>query len=98
MYSTMALAAFPWMIDFITLAAFVMYFSTVGKSMGGNNQLGGLFQIGKSKAKLYNPKSAQKVTFRDVAGCEEVRSICLYHFLQPGKGRSGGIRQFPEAP
>ncbi|KAL6950884.1 AAA ATPase afg3 [Hanseniaspora vineae] len=38
---------------------------------GGKN--GGIFQVGKSKAKLFNEETDIKVKFQDVAGCDEAK-------------------------
>lgn len=40
----------------------------------GSQSLGGLFSIGKSTARLFDGKGKIKVTFKDVAGCDEVLS------------------------
>ena len=40
-------------------------------SSGGKN--GGIFQVGKSKAKLFNEETDIKVKFQDVAGCDEAK-------------------------
>ena len=40
---------------------------------GGGGGLGGVFNVGKSQAKMYDKSGAQKVTFKDVAGLEEAK-------------------------
>ena len=40
---------------------------------GGGGGLGGVFNVGKSQAKMYDKTGAQKVTFKDVAGLEEAK-------------------------
>lgn len=54
------------------------------RNAGGGGP-GGIFAVGKSTAKLFNAKGKVKVTFKDVAGCEEVQcvlfSTCDFIFL-----------------
>jgi len=40
-----------------------------GGSGGGGGPMGGMFSMGKSKAKKINPETIE-VTFKDVAGCD----------------------------
>ena len=40
------------------------------RQMGGGNGSGGIFGVGKSKAKVYEGKDAMKITFKDVAGLQ----------------------------
>lgn len=42
-------------------------------SQRGSGAGGGVFGIGKTKAQLYNPNTAVKVRFADVAGCDEAK-------------------------
>lgn len=46
----------------------------IGSLRNAGGGPGGIFAIGKSNAKLFNAKGKVKVTFKDVAGCEEVQS------------------------
>jgi len=57
---------FFWLLP-IGLIVMLFYFST--RSMRGGAG-GGLFNIGKSKAKLFDEKSQMSVSFKDVAGLE----------------------------
>ena len=61
-------------IGFIVLMNFMSR-----KQMGGNSGGGGIFGVGKSKAKQYDAKSSGGVTFKDVAGLagakEEVMEV-----------------------
>ena len=51
----------------------LFYFSTRSlRGMGGNSG-GGIFNMGKSKAKMFNHESAVKVKFSDVAGMDEAK-------------------------
>ena len=43
------------------------------KNMGGGGPGGGIFNVGKSQAKLYENENNVKVTFKDVAGLEEAK-------------------------
>lgn len=51
---------------------FVM-FRPMQKGMGGQGGSGGIFNVGKSQAKLYEKENNMKVTFKDVAGLEEAK-------------------------
>lgn len=43
------------------------------RMQGGGGAGGGVFSVGKSKAQLFDKDSAQKVTFKDVAGLSEAK-------------------------
>ena len=43
----------------------------MGRSDGGN---GGVFNVGKSKAQLFDKENGTNVTFRDVAGLHEAKT------------------------
>ncbi|CDK25134.1 unnamed protein product [Kuraishia capsulata CBS 1993] len=47
--------------------------SQVRKSGKGSAGMGGLFNVGKSKAKIFNQETDIKVNFKDVAGCDEAK-------------------------
>ena len=51
---------------------FIM-FRPMQKGMGGGQGGGGIFNVGKSQAKLYEKENNVKVTFKDVAGLEEAK-------------------------
>lgn len=51
---------------------FIM-FRPMQKNMGGPGGNGGIFNVGKSQAKLYEKENNVKVTFKDVAGLEEAK-------------------------
>lgn len=57
----------PWLL-FIGIWIFMIRNISGGAGGGGAK---GLFNFGKSKAKLMGDDGAQKVTFKDVAGCDE---------------------------
>ena len=52
----------------ILLIVFIVYMNRRMMSQAGNG--GGVFSVGKSKAQLFDKSSANKVTFKDVAGLE----------------------------
>ena len=47
----------------------------------GGGREGGIFSVGKSKAKMYDVETQAKVRFKDVAGCEEAK-IEIMEFVQ----------------
>lgn len=53
-------------------------------SQGPGGAAGGIFKIGKSKAKLFNQETDVKIKFKDVAGCEESKEEIMefVKFLQ----------------
>lgn len=55
-----------------------------GAGGAGGNGPGGIFKIGKSKAKLFNQETEVKIKFKDVAGCEESKEEIMefVKFLQ----------------
>lgn len=57
-----------WLILPVLMIVVLMYFST--RSMRGGGGGSNVFNIGKSKAKEFDEKSGQLVTFKDVAGLE----------------------------
>lgn len=59
---------FSWIFSLILI---VVLWSFFFKKMGGSGS-GGILSVGKSKAKLYNENDNLKVTFKDVAGIDEV--------------------------
>ena len=61
------------------LIIFAFFFLTTRSSMKGMGGGGGIFNVGKSKAKLYDGKKPTNITFKDVAGLagakEEVMEV-----------------------
>lgn len=57
-------------LPFILLIAFWVWMM---KRMQGGGGGGGVFNVGKSKAQLFDRDSSQKVTFKDVAGLSEAK-------------------------
>lgn len=63
-----------WLLFPILLVALWLFmFRKMNKGMGGGAQGGGIFSVGKSKAKLFDKENNIKVTFKDVAGLEEAK-------------------------
>jgi cell division protease FtsH len=62
-----------WGFDFIWMILMVgvfIFFIVSMRNMRGGGSGGGLFNIGKSKAQLFDGKTQQPVSFKDVAGLE----------------------------
>ena len=65
-----------WLWIILMIVFFVMLFVLPMRGMGGGGGLGGgIFNVGKSQAKLFDndKKDQDKVTFKDVAGLEEAK-------------------------
>ncbi len=62
---------FLWsFLPFIILIGFWIF---MARRMGGGAQSGGVFTVGKSKAKVYEKGQAERITFKDVAGQSEAK-------------------------
>nr|MBK9651871.1 ATP-dependent zinc metalloprotease FtsH [Bacteroidota bacterium] len=57
----------------IIITSFIILWSVVMKRMGGGGAGGQIFNIGKSRAQLFDKDLNVKVTFNDVAGLEEAK-------------------------
>ena len=65
------LSTFFWQIfPFVLLIGFWIYLSRKWNGAGGG---GGVFSVGKSKARLFEKGTNQRVTFKDVAGLAEAK-------------------------
>ena len=62
-----------WIIFPLMLLAMFFLFMRPMRGMGGGGAGGGIFNVGKSQAKLYEKSNNVKVTFKDVAGMEEAK-------------------------
>ncbi len=45
----------------------------ISMSRGGGSAGGGVFNVGKARAQMFDKENAQKITFKDVAGLEEAK-------------------------
>ena len=61
------------MIPILLLAVWFIILRKMSKGVGGGGAGGGIFNVGKSQAKLYEKENNVKVTFKDVAGLEEAK-------------------------
>ncbi len=66
---------FDWIIFPLLLfgGLYFIMFRPMQKNMGGGGPGGGIFNVGKSQAKMYEKDNKMKVTFKDVAGLEEAK-------------------------
>ena len=63
-----------WLIfPLLILALWFFMIRRMSKGMGGGAGGGGIFNVGKSQAKLFDKDNNTKVTFKDVAGLEEAK-------------------------
>lgn len=86
-----------WIVPMILMYAFYTFIlRRAMNKMGGAGGLGGMFNIGKSKAKEYNLETTTGVTFDDVAGQDEAKESLLemVDFLKnPDKYKKIGAKQ-----
>ena len=65
---------FDWLLfPIILLALWFFLIRRMSKGMGGGAGSGGIFNVGKSQARLFDKDNNNKVTFKDVAGLEEAK-------------------------
>jgi ATP-dependent metalloprotease FtsH len=80
---------FSMILSFVVLIViWVVFFRMMrGGSSGGGGLGGGIFNVGKSKARLYDKENDTKVTFADVAGLEgaKVEVMEIVDFLKNPK-------------
>ncbi len=57
----------------LMLVALGVYSVNMMRKTGGAGGAGGIFNVGKSKAKLFNQETDVKVTFKDIAGMDEAK-------------------------
>ena len=62
-----------WLIFPLMLLLMFFLFMRPMRGIGGGGAGGGIFNVGKSQAKLYEKSDNVKVTFKDVAGMEEAK-------------------------
>ena len=61
-----------WIWIILMVVFFIMLFVMPMRNMGGG-AAGGIFNVGKSQAKIFDSDNQDKVTFKDVAGLEEAK-------------------------
>ncbi len=65
---------FRFLWPFLLIVGFIVIMNMVTrKQMGGGAGGGGIFNIGKNKAQVYDAKKQMNVTFKDVAGLAEAK-------------------------
>ncbi|KAJ2743031.1 AAA ATPase afg3 [Coemansia sp. BCRC 34301] len=57
----------------LLIGAFVWMSRKAPGAGGGSSGPGGIFGIGKSRARMYNKETDVKIAFKDVAGCDEAK-------------------------
>ncbi len=75
----------------ILIAVWIIIMRSMSRGQGGGN--GGIFNVGKAKAQMFDKDSSVKITFKDVAGLEEakVEIMEIVDFLKnPNKYRELG--------
>ena len=64
---------FMMMLPFLLIIGIWVFFFRRMSSQGGAGGAGGIFNVGKSKARMFDKETAVKVTFNDVAGLAEAK-------------------------
>ena len=62
-----------WLPFIILIVIWVAIMRSMGRGIGGGGGAGSIFNIGKSRAQLYDKNTSVNVTFKDVAGLEEAK-------------------------
>ena len=63
-----------WIWGFGPILLLILFWFWMTKRMAGGAGSGGIFSVGKSKAKLFDKNDQTKVTFKDVAGLAEAKT------------------------
>lgn len=65
---------FDWLLfPILIIALWFFMIRKMSKGVGGGAGGGGIFNVGKSQAKLFDKENNTKITFKDVAGLEEAK-------------------------
>ena len=62
-----------WLPFILLIVIWIVIMRGMGRGMGGGGGAGSIFNIGKSRAQLYDKNTSVNVTFKDVAGLEEAK-------------------------
>ncbi len=62
-----------WLPFILLIVVWIVIMRGMGRGMGGGGGAGSIFNIGKSRAQLYDKNTSVNVTFKDVAGLEEAK-------------------------
>ena len=62
-----------WLPFIILIVVWIVIMRGMGRGIGGGGGAGSIFNIGKSRAQLYDKNTSVNVTFKDVAGLEEAK-------------------------
>ncbi len=65
--------ALSWLLPIFILVAIWLFIFRRMSGAGGGGGPGGIFNVGKSKAKMFDRESHVKIDFKDVAGLEEAK-------------------------
>ncbi|MBP5561718.1 MAG: ATP-dependent zinc metalloprotease FtsH [Muribaculaceae bacterium] len=65
-------SAWTWVLYFGPILLLIAFYYMMMKRAGGG--AGGIFSVGKSRARLFDKKNSVKVTFADVAGQDEAKA------------------------
>lgn len=89
----------------LLIAGLILYMARRGAAGAGGGS-GGIFGVGKSKAKMFNKEEEVAIRFKDVAGMDEAKEVCgcvcsmSTHMLISDLALIGNsrIRQVPQRP
>jgi AFG3 family protein len=59
----------------LLIAGLILYMARRGAAGAGGGS-GGIFGVGKSKAKMFNKEEEVAIRFKDVAGMDEAKEVC----------------------